>query len=436
MPQGRPEPSSNEYQAQCGAFHERHAIVTMATGDNAARQALGLVQSLRDVGTCKGIDIVVMVFGGGVGSTDCRERRTKSLYQGYCSTIDPPRLELVFNQIFVKAFLRLNVKFHLMPPLPHHANGLKTVNIPGGSQIWWGMALNKLSVFNMTHYDKVLWLDGDVFVQRNLDHLLFYPEATAAFTQECCSSASPPKMSGGMWVIEPSERRMAQVMHLLTHESPLVALNYEQKSWQYGDMNVVLTLFTHLVKAPPFPQFPASVCNRQSRQGVVTMYSSDAKHVASWRPYSSGVALAGPDDITVLPLDDKVMQGSHWLAPPGQENVADAVAEQMGAQPGRVWHMLNATYDWLPAECHCVHEQQGARSQHAQRPQDSSWYFSVHFTCLPPGAGKPSAFHHIADWVSLPKIPTCVKPYFRRWMEAFARAMGKDFPHSVFHSRS
>ena len=143
MPAGRPEPWMGDYQEQCGKYHKRHAIVTMATGDNAARMAIGLVQSLRDVGTCEAIDIVVMVFGGGVGSTDCREGRTKGLWKSFCSVTEPQRLELVFGQIFVKALLRLNVKFHLAPPLPHHANGLKSVNIPGGSQIWWGMALNK-----------------------------------------------------------------------------------------------------------------------------------------------------------------------------------------------------------------------------------------------------------------------------------------------------
>jgi len=143
MPAGRPEPWQGDYQERCGAYHKRHAIVTMATGDNAARMAIGLVQSLRDVGTCGDIDIVVMVFGGGVGSTDCREGRTKHLWKSFCSATDIPRLEIVFGQIFLKALLRLNVKFHLAPPLPHHANGLKSINIPGGSQIWWGMALNK-----------------------------------------------------------------------------------------------------------------------------------------------------------------------------------------------------------------------------------------------------------------------------------------------------
>lgn len=279
----------------------------------------------------------------------------------------------------------------------------------------------------MTQYDKILWLDGDVFVQRNLDHLLFYPEATAAFTQECCMGNSAPKMSGGMWVIEPSERRMAQIMHLISNESPLVPLGYEQRSWQYGDMNVVLTLFIHLTKAPPFPSFPGSICKRQSRDGIRAMYASDNPRQALWRDYASGVALAGPEDITVLPLDDKEMQGQHWLAPESAGNVADPVALQVGAPPRRVWHMLNASYDWLPGECDCLGD---------MRPSDSSFFFSVHFTCMPPGAGKPASLHHIADWVTLPKIPECVKPWYRRWLDAFARAMGDDFPHSVFYSRS
>ncbi len=238
---------------------------------------------------------------------------------------------------------------------------------------------------------------------------------------------SAPKMSGGMWVIEPSERRMDQIIHLLSHESPLVPLKYEDRSWQYGDMNVVLTLFIHLNKAPPYPSFPSSICKRQSREGMLYMYQENNPRRGQWRPYESGVALAGPEDITVLPLDQRHMQGNHWLAPAGDENVADPVAKLVGAPPGRVWHMLNASYDWLPGECDCMAQ---------SRPSDPTFYFSVHFTCLPPGAGKPASMHHIADWVTLPKIPECVKPWFRKWLDAFARAMGDDFPVSVFYSRS
>jgi len=52
--------------------------------------------------------------------------------------------------------------------------------IPGGRQIFWGMAFNKLLVFGMTKYRKLLWMDADAYVVRNIDHLMKEPMLTGA----------------------------------------------------------------------------------------------------------------------------------------------------------------------------------------------------------------------------------------------------------------
>ena len=46
-----------------------------------------------------------------------------------------------------------------------------TEHIPGGRTTYWGMALNKLRVFNMTQYKKIMWMDGDTLMLKNIDHL-------------------------------------------------------------------------------------------------------------------------------------------------------------------------------------------------------------------------------------------------------------------------
>lgn len=33
-------------------------------------------------------------------------------------------------------------------------------------------------------FNQILWLDSDIIALKNLDHLLFYPELTAAFTND------------------------------------------------------------------------------------------------------------------------------------------------------------------------------------------------------------------------------------------------------------
>jgi hypothetical protein len=66
------------------------------------------------------------------------------------------------------------------------------------------MALNKLHVFNLTQYKKVLWMDGDTLVLKNVDHLFLRPMGTMAFTYACCNQNGPAIPSGGLWVMEPS----------------------------------------------------------------------------------------------------------------------------------------------------------------------------------------------------------------------------------------
>ena len=57
---------------------------------------------------------------------------------------------------------------------------IHTYGIPGGRGTFWGMALNKLRIFNMTQYKKVMWMDGDTLVLKNVDHLFKEPTFTGA----------------------------------------------------------------------------------------------------------------------------------------------------------------------------------------------------------------------------------------------------------------
>jgi alpha-N-acetylglucosamine transferase len=50
------------------------------------------------------------------------------------------------------------------------------------------MSFNKLRIFNMTEYKKIMFIDADVLVLRNIDHVMHEPDFTAAFTNECCNA--------------------------------------------------------------------------------------------------------------------------------------------------------------------------------------------------------------------------------------------------------
>ena len=56
----------------------------------------------------------------------------------------------------------------------------------------------------MTQYKKLLWMDSDTLILKNIDHLFLKPMLTAAFTYACCNANGPAIPSGGLWVVEPS----------------------------------------------------------------------------------------------------------------------------------------------------------------------------------------------------------------------------------------
>lgn len=178
------------------------AVVTMAAGDDAGRLAVALVQSLRDSGTQVPV-IEVMLARGGRGSADCNNGTWKAARgrSGIpCNSPDAIDEEIV-SGVYLDALRRLGAVTRVIDTIPETQ---WTSKIPGGRVTFWGMAWQKLRVFNLTEYRKVLWLDSDAMVLRSIDHLLREPSFTAAYTHACCNPNAPAVPSGGLWVVEPS----------------------------------------------------------------------------------------------------------------------------------------------------------------------------------------------------------------------------------------
>jgi hypothetical protein len=90
----------------------------------------------------------------------------------------------------------------------------------GGSQVFWGMAFNKLLVFNMTQYTKVMWMDSDDYVIKNVDHLMKEPTFTGSIVTACCNGNGPGYAGGGIWVLEPSKQLFADIMDFVAKPVP------------------------------------------------------------------------------------------------------------------------------------------------------------------------------------------------------------------------
>ena len=154
----------------------QNVIMTMIAGNSAARHAVAMIQSLRDVNT-KADAIIVMLQQGGVGSPECHNDTYRALQgrsgagRGACS--GPESLaEDIVSPFYLSIMKRLGAVFMVTPELPRTP---WTQDISGGTQVFWGMSLNKMQIFNMTQFKKIIFLDADTLIFKNIDHL-FGPE--------------------------------------------------------------------------------------------------------------------------------------------------------------------------------------------------------------------------------------------------------------------
>lgn len=138
-----------------------HAIITMVAGNSAARHVVALVQSLVDVGTKT--PIVVMLQQGGGGSPECIDDKWK--HSVGRSTVrcdgDDTVPEEIISGFYVKILKKLGAHLMVTPEIPRTQY---TKNIAGGTQMFWGMSLNRLQIFKMTQFKKLLYMDSDTLV--------------------------------------------------------------------------------------------------------------------------------------------------------------------------------------------------------------------------------------------------------------------------------
>jgi len=206
---------------------EGTAIVTMATGDAAARDALALMRSLRDVGT-RVPELRIMLSHGGVGSADCHNATWKAArgrWDVSCNSAQTDAPEIT-SQVYLDSFAAMGVTPMIVDPIPD----TPYTQVAGGRQVWWGMAFNKLLVFNMTQYRKVIWMDSDAYVVRNIAPLMREPAFTGAVVTACCSTNSPGYAGGGIWVVEPSVRLYADILAFIAKPVP----GTESDPWYVG----------------------------------------------------------------------------------------------------------------------------------------------------------------------------------------------------------
>ena len=115
----------------------------------------------------------------------------------------------------VKEILKQNnIKFDLidiisMPEEIYNYN--KSINLK--QAIIWKDQYTKFHLFNLTKYNKIVYLDADILILKNLDHLFNKPHMTAAIDGEYFNLYSKVFFNAGCIVIEPNNQEYLNILN-------------------------------------------------------------------------------------------------------------------------------------------------------------------------------------------------------------------------------
>ena len=79
---------------------------------------------------------------------------------------------------------------------------------------------------------------------QNIDHLSLEPSFTAAWTHSCCNMNDLPRISGGLWILEPDRRVGEYFWRLMAEGRPTLFFNgsidwsIPMHTWDLSDLDL------------------------------------------------------------------------------------------------------------------------------------------------------------------------------------------------------
>ena len=199
----------------------RHAYVTLVTNADYATGAAALVRSLKLTGTAA--DIVVMHTGG--------------VEAGALSPLVGLGARLVAAELLPTSsdFNERHQRARLHADAPFTKGNKPAFHTPLDN-------FAKLRLWQLTQYRRVVFIDADALVLRNIDRLFLYPEFSAA-PNVYESLADFHRLNSGVFVAEPSEE---------TFQAMLSALDAPDAFWRRTDQTFLQAFFPDWHSLPVF----------------------------------------------------------------------------------------------------------------------------------------------------------------------------------------
>ena len=80
----------------------------------------------------------------------------------------------------------------------------------------WEACFSKIEIWNLTQFDKIIYLDNDIKVLKNLDHLFEYPHMTSALDGEYFNLwEDDPHLNAGILIIKPDNNEYKKLLNFI-----------------------------------------------------------------------------------------------------------------------------------------------------------------------------------------------------------------------------
>lgn len=110
------------------------------------------------------------------------------------------------SPVILNALEQLKLKYRIINPIinDNMIQYNRQINVVFSRN--WALALTKFEIFGLTEFDKIIFLDADIMIRKNIDHLFECPHLTAALDGEYFNIwPDRPHFNAGLIVIEPNK---------------------------------------------------------------------------------------------------------------------------------------------------------------------------------------------------------------------------------------
>lgn len=171
---------------------------------------------------------------GILGVSECL-KRVKSKYPFYVVITNQISLEIekLLNEHGIYTIRRNSIQ---IPEI------IKVKNSRGEFSHWTN-TFDKLSIFELTQFDKIVYLDADLYIRKNIDELFQYHHmATTPNRKYGPNITPPPELISGLLVIEPEKGLLNKFSNIL--------MSISDKRQSIGDQDILQEYYINWANMP------------------------------------------------------------------------------------------------------------------------------------------------------------------------------------------